>query len=135
MVISPVNDYQKIIDLNGSFNDYKKLVEIKVLTKDFSGALKVASNSIKKYPNIAKNYFMRANIKRLLKDNSGASIDYSMAINIRPNYADAYFNRGKVTGLKNLSKSCSDYKKASSLGRKMNMGAKITCFMDKYTFF
>ncbi len=69
-------------------------------------------------PEHASAYYSRGNSFDEKGRFGRAIADYNQALRINPNYAEAYYNRGVVYSvrLEDISKACSDFKRACQLG-------------------
>ena len=122
------NVYKKIGDRKKSENDLitsKKLTATDIYynqglklfrTKDYDGAIKIFTDSLKFNPKKPEIYNMRGLAYIYEGKTSGAIKDFSKAIIIDPSFTDAYNNRGTVYASNKMSKEATaDFKKAIQL--------------------
>ena len=94
-------------DYSGALADYDIVIENKDIYKKSFGDL----------DEFDKFYMQRGNAKSNLGDHSGALSDFNKALSLNSSNPLIYYNRGLAWfKLKNTSKGCKDFRKASSLG-------------------
>ena len=94
-------------DYSGALADYDIVIENKDIYKEAFGSLE----------EFDKFYMQRGNAKSNLGDHSGALSDFNKALSLNSSNPLIYYNRGLAWfRLKNTSKGCKDFRKASSLG-------------------
>tara|TARA_E500000331_G_scaffold354280_1_gene406913 strand:+ start:254 stop:715 length:462 start_codon:yes stop_codon:yes gene_type:complete len=94
-------------DHSGALADYDIVIGNKDIYKQAFGDLE----------EFDKFYMQRGNAKSNLGDHSGALSDFNKALSLNSSNPLIYYNRGlSWFRLKNTSKGCKDFRKASSLG-------------------
>ena len=94
-------------DYSGALADYDIVIGNKDIYKKTFGDLE----------EFDKFYMQRGNAKSNLGDHSGALSDFNKALSLNSSNPLIYYNRGlSWFRLKNTSKGCKDFRKASSLG-------------------
>ena len=93
-------------DYSGALADYDIVIGKKDLVKKIFGL-----------EEFDKIYMQRGNAKSNLGDHSGALADFKKALSLNRSNPLIYYNRGLAWfKLKNTTKGCKDFRKASSLG-------------------
>ena len=91
--------------------------KVKVVAKDYYGAIADHTKAIELDPDYASAYYNRGIAKGNLKEYNSSIADYTQAIELKPDYATAYSNRGiQKENLGDLRGACADWRKAASLG-------------------
>ena len=94
-------------DYSGALADYDIVIENKEIYKKVFDGLE----------EFDKFYMQRGNAKSNLGDHSGALSDFNKALSLNSSNPLIYYNRGLAWfKLKNTTKGCKDFRKASSLG-------------------
>ncbi len=94
-------------DYSGALADYDIVIENKEIYKKVFDGLE----------EFDKFYMQRGNAKSNLGDHSGALSDFNKALSLNRSNPLIYYNRGLAWfKLKNATKGCKDFRKASSLG-------------------
>ena len=94
-------------DYSGALADYDIVIENKEIYKKVFDGLE----------EFDKFYMQRGNAKSNLGDHSGALSDFNKALSLNRSNPLIYYNRGLAWfKLKNTTKGCKDFRKASSLG-------------------
>jgi len=94
-------------NFSGALADYDIVIENKDIYKKAFGGLE----------EFDKFYMQRGNAKSNLGDHSGALSDFNKALSLNSSNPLIYYNRGLAWfKLKNTTKGCKDFRKASSLG-------------------
>lgn len=132
--LSVTEDLKKqIVDIEKKVNEYNtsaqkvadeaklsKLFAQAVNEKDKSKAIKLYTQLIEQYPDVAELYYNRGCVKEELNDYEGELKDYDKTIELKADFIDAYFNRGNVKiKLKDLDGAIMDYSKVIELNLQM----------------
>ncbi len=97
---------------------YYNRADIKILKKDFNGALTDLNKAIELNPQF-KYFYNRANCYFELKQYQAAVADYTQAIKLKPKFEPAYFNRGlALFNLGQKQAACESVDSAANLGLK-----------------
>jgi tetratricopeptide (TPR) repeat protein len=118
-----LKDFQKAADLffeqGNNADGYKNQGAVRLISKDYQGAITSLTKAIELKPNDADIYNGRGIARYKLGDKQGASADYTQAINLNPNFAFPYGNRGAVRiELGNLQGAFEDFNEAIRLAPK-----------------
>ena len=93
-------NFQKAADLffkeGNKVEAYTSQANIRLIMKDYPGAIASFTQVIQLNPKEAGYYLNRGYAHSQLGDEQAAINDYSQAIKINPNFADAYINRGFI---------------------------------------
>jgi len=116
-----------IIDTsNATFKGYTKAIKsdpknstayfnrgsVKMMKKDYAGAIDDFSKALEINPTDTNAYFLRGNANIALKNYAGAIKDYTKVIEVEPKMASAYFNRGGAKWQLKDTSAMSDWIKA-----------------------
>jgi tetratricopeptide (TPR) repeat protein len=126
MLREALSDYDQVLRIDG--NDPEIWLNrgyVKEKLNDLAGAFSDFTRAISLEERYAKAWLNRGNVLQKQGKLMEAMEDYTVAITYEPEYAAAFYNRAIVRQkLKQKNESCSDLKKAESLGMTVDQGLK-----------
>jgi len=114
-----IEDYNAAIAVNPEFaTAYYNKGRSEASLELYTEAIESFTKCIELDPKKIMGFMNRGNCQVMLKDYKSAIKDYTYVITSDPSNSDAYYNRGAAYQFSGDKNSCSDWRKAQSLGNK-----------------